>query len=160
MIFILNNRGPNWPLVHQESPWKKSEKEEGLEHQSCKDFKYKNFGFGMDSSTPSYANSILSKCTTWDKQAQHPKHPYSYEHPENLTRTLIKQWQIAAWPKLSPLPKKEIPQLTSKSTMKRRWSTDSPFHLHIQHQSMIRMACLRKLSVVKNLPWAMVQVKY
>ena len=41
----------------------------------------------------------------------------------------------------------------------RRWSTDSPFLLHIQHQSKIKIHHLLRLSIVKIFPKAAVQTK-
>ena len=41
----------------------------------------------------------------------------------------------------------------------RRWSTDSPFFLHKQHQSKIQIFCFQRLSIVKIFPKAAVQTK-
>ena len=41
----------------------------------------------------------------------------------------------------------------------RRWSTDSPFLLHIQHQSKIKICCFLRLSIVKIFPKVAVHTK-
>ena len=41
----------------------------------------------------------------------------------------------------------------------RRWSTNSPFLLHIQHQSKIKIYCFLRLSIVKIIPKAAVHTK-
>ena len=41
----------------------------------------------------------------------------------------------------------------------RRWSTDSPFLLHIQHQSKIKICRFLRLSIVKIFPKAAVHTK-
>ena len=41
----------------------------------------------------------------------------------------------------------------------RRWSTDTSFLLHIQHQSKIKIFCFLRLSIVKIFPKAAIQTK-
>ena len=41
----------------------------------------------------------------------------------------------------------------------RRWSTDSPFLLHIQHQSKIKICCFLRLSIVKIFPKVAIHTK-
>ena len=102
----------------------------------------------------------------------------------SLQRHHIKQWGMMdqIWPfrwrlklpcqqPISPKTERGITQETpkrpktidqrsqAKGQWRRRWSIDSPFLLHMKHQSRIHTFLFRRLSIVRHFPKAVVQTK-
>ena len=124
----------NRPIKEPECK-KKRQKTGLMEHQSYRDFKNKNFKFGKESSTPSKV------CWFCSRQMHHMRQAGAAPQTSLLLRAPIKPLHDSnkamteyGMTQVIPTKQKRRSHNSLANGQWRRWSTDSPLHLHIEHQ--------------------------